>query len=292
MIYSVYSNVNILFIHEEEGCTFMKSLTNCHIALTASRKTEEMQTIIRKQGGTSEVRSLQGTVFLAELEVAEEFKETIFKKPDIFIFTTGIGTETLFRLAEKEKFDAELFEALKQSTIAARGYKTHAVLKKYGFTPDLRDEDGTTSGLIKVMENVPLEDKRVMVQLHGMNAPVLHSFLEEKGATIKEILPYQHISVNEGDVLILLDELLNGRYDAIAFTTAIQARELFTIASKYDKKQSLLTLFEEGVLAVSVGKVTSEELHSHGVKRVVSPEIERMGAMFIELGNYMKQTKG
>lgn len=281
-----------MFIYEEEGCTFMKSLTDCHIALTASRKTEEMQTIIRKQGGTSEVRSLQGTVFLAELEVAEDFKELILKKPDVFIFTTGIGTETLFRLAEKGKFDTELFDALNQSTIAARGYKTHAVLKKYGFTPDLRDEDGTTSGLVKVMENVPLEDKLIMVQLHGMNAPVLHSFLEGKGASIKEILPYQHISVNEGDVLVLLDELLSERYNAIAFTTAIQARELFTVANKYDKKESLLTLFEENVLAVSVGKVTTEELHSQGVKRVIAPEIERMGAMFVELGNYMKQTKG
>ncbi|MCM2674537.1 uroporphyrinogen-III synthase [Alkalicoccobacillus plakortidis] len=270
----------------------MKSLINCHTALAASRKTDEMQTIIRKQGGTSEVRSLQGTVFLAELDVAEEFQATIMKKPDVFVFTTGIGTETLFRLAEKEKFDKQLYEALQGATIAARGYKTHAVLKKYGFVPDLRDEDGTTAGLIEVMRDLDLNDKLVMVQLHGMDAPLLRTFLETNGAISKEILPYQHVSVKEEDVLLLLDELESGCYDAICFTTGIQARELFKVAIKHHKKENLLKLFENNVVAVSVGKVTSEELSNQGVKRIVAPQIERMGAMIMELGNYMKESKG
>ncbi|MDQ0206111.1 uroporphyrinogen-III synthase [Alkalicoccobacillus murimartini] len=269
----------------------MKSLSNYHIALAASRKTDEMQTIIRKQGGTSEVRSLQGTVFLAELDVAAEFQSIILQKPDLFIFTTGIGTETLFRLAEKEKFEKELFEALDGATIAARGYKTLAVLKKYGYSPDLRDEDGTTAGLMNVMNETDVRNKTTLVQLHGMNAPALRSFLETNGAQVHEILPYQHISAKEEDVVKLLDELINGVYDAICFTTAIQARELFKVASLYNQKKQLLNLFEKQVVAVSVGKVTSEELSSQGVQRIVSPEIERMGAMIMELAHFVKENR-
>ncbi|TSB47092.1 uroporphyrinogen-III synthase [Alkalicoccobacillus porphyridii] len=269
----------------------MKGLANCHIALAASRKTDEMQAIIRKQGGTSSVRSLQGTVFLADHDVAADFKKAVTSKPDVFVFTTGIGTETLFRVAEKESFDEELHLALQQSTIAIRGYKTLSVLKKYGYEPDVRDEDGTTAGLINAMQDLDLLNKKVMVQLHGMDAPSLRAFLEEKQAKVEEILPYQHISVHEQDVLILLDELMNHVYEAVCFTTAIQARELFKVAEANHQKEALLNLFDEQVLAVSVGKVTTEELTSQGVKRVIYPEHERMGAMIMELAHHLKETR-
>lgn len=269
----------------------MKHLADCHIALTASRKTDEMQEIIRKQGGTSAVRSLQGTVFLADHDVAAEFQTCILNKPDIFVFTTGIGTETLFRVAEEGQFLQELHQVLIGSTICARGYKTYSVLKKYGYEAHIRDEDGTTSGLITAMKNVSLVDKHVMVQLHGMDSPKLRSFLEEKKARVSEILPYQHISVNEQDVLILLDELINHKYDAVCFTTGIQARELFKVAKAHDQHEALKQIFAERVLAVSVGKVTTEELYHQGVNRVVFPEHERMGAMIMELAHYMKESR-
>ncbi|WP_156321219.1 hypothetical protein [Bacillus sp. JCM 19041] len=40
----------------------MGHLTGFHVALTASRKTDEMQALLHKQGATCEVRSMQGTV--------------------------------------------------------------------------------------------------------------------------------------------------------------------------------------------------------------------------------------
>ena len=40
------------------------------------------------------------------------------------------------------------------------------------------------------------------------------------------------------------------------------------------------------VLAAAVGKVTAEAIRDEGVKRVLAPDIERMGAMIIELSRY------
>ena len=60
-----------------------------------------MSTLIKKQGGVPLIRSLQGTVFLAEKEVGPDLRAFVETGADWVIFTTGIGTETLVSLAEK-----------------------------------------------------------------------------------------------------------------------------------------------------------------------------------------------
>ena len=46
------------------------------------------------------MRSLQGTVFLADKEVEPDLRKFVQEGADWVIFTTGIGTETLLNLAE------------------------------------------------------------------------------------------------------------------------------------------------------------------------------------------------
>lgn len=55
------------------------------------------------------------------------------------------------------------------------------------------------------------------------------------------------------------------------------------------QKEELQHLFEQHVLAVAVGKVTAEALKEEGVSRILAPALERMGAMIIELSQYMKK---
>ncbi|MNW64885.1 uroporphyrinogen-III synthase [compost metagenome] len=49
----------------------------------------------------------------------------------------------------------------------------------------------------------------------------------------------------------------------------------------------LVQAFAHKVLAVSVGRITSESLKEEGITRIVMPEHERMGSMFVELGKYI-----
>lgn len=46
-----------------------KGLAGKTIAICGTRKTEEMRTLVEKQGGQAVIRSLQGTVFLAKEEL-------------------------------------------------------------------------------------------------------------------------------------------------------------------------------------------------------------------------------
>lgn len=48
-------------------------------------------------------------------------------------------------------------------------------------------------------------------------------------------------------------------------------------------------VFEERAIAAAVGKVTAEALREEGITRLLAPEIERMGAMIVELTKYYEE---
>lgn len=264
----------------------VKELAGKRIAIGASRKTDEMSALIEKQGGVPIIRSLQGTVFLAEKKVELDLKKVIQEGTDWAIFTTGIGVETLMNIAEKMGVKEEFINLILQSKIASRGYKTLSTLKKLGVTPAAEDEDGTTRSLLQSLGDFDFKGKRVMVQLHGETAPTLIKFLENKGAVVTTLLPYEHISPQTEMVATLCEELLGNEIDAVCFTTATQVRSLFDFAKERDYAEKLLFCFQSTALAVAVGKVTAEALGEVGVERVIVPEHERMGAMVIELSRY------
>lgn len=263
-----------------------KILAGKHIVLGASRKTEEMSTLIEKQGGKASVRSLQGTVFKAEEEVKRDLRAFVEEGAEWIIFTTGIGFETLLEQAEILGIKEEFIKQVKRTKIASRGYKTAAVLKKWELQPAASDDDGTTQGLIRQLESNDFSEKRVVVQLHGEKAPKLMQFLEGKGALTTQLLPYQHIPPLEETVETLCQELLWGSVDAVCFTTAIQVRSLFDFASQKGYLDEIKAVFMDKTVATAVGKVTAEALREEEISRIVVPEHERMGAMIIELTHY------
>ncbi|MGG3890694.1 uroporphyrinogen-III synthase [Metabacillus fastidiosus] len=263
-----------------------KGLTGKRVVIGGSRKTKEISTLIEKQGGIPVVRSLQGTLFLAEKEVESDLQKFIHEGADWVIFTTGIGTETLVSLAEKLGVKEQFFNIISQAMIASRGYKTISALKKLEVKPVAMDRDGTTKGLIRELENFDFSGKRVMVQLHGEEAPSLIKFLEERGASVLKILPYQHITPKTETIITLCEELFGNKVDAVCFTTAIQVRSLFDFAKEKGFLTHMVNLFHENTLAVAVGKVTAEALAEEGVTRLLVPKNERMGAMIVELSRY------
>ena len=265
------------------------TLSGKHIILGATRKTEEMSKLIEKQGGTASVRSLQGTVYKADDEVKRDLKRIAEMGADWFIFTTGIGLQTLIEQAEEIGIKEEFLAVIQKANVASRGYKTAAALKKFRIDTVVSDDDGTTKGLIRQLEKNDFSGKSVVVQLHGEKAPALIKFLESKGAVISQLLPYQHIPPVQETVEILCQELMNGSVDAVCFTTAIQVRSLFDFAREKGYLQNIKTAFAEKAVATAVGKVTAEALVEEGIERIVVPEYERMGAMIVELVHYFEK---
>lgn len=263
-----------------------KGLEGKRIVIAGSRKTDEMSMLIEKQGGTPIVRSLQGTTFLADKQVEPDLRRFVQEGADWVVFTTGIGTETLLDLAGKMGIQDQFLMAIRQAKVAARGYKTYAALKKMGVKPVAVDEDGTTRGLVRSLEAFDFSNQWVIVQLHGKSEPAFIKFFEDKGASVLQLLPYQHIAPESEVAESLCQELIHNQLDAVCFTTAVQVRYLFEFAREHGYLDDVLNAFKHEVLAVSVGKVTTDALREEGIERVIAPEIERMGAMIVELSRY------
>lgn len=263
-----------------------KGLTGKRIVIAGSRKIEEMTTLVEKQGGEAVVRSLQGTVMVAEKEVEPQIRQLIDEGADWVILTTGIGGETLLNIAKQLELEVPFLSLFKQAKVAGRGYKAFSVMKQWGIEPAARDDDGTTQGLIRSLQPFDFTGQRVAVQLHGDPAPKLIQFLEERGAKVTPILPYLHVAPEAKIVNQLCQEIIEAKVDAVCFTAAIQVRFFFDYVKEQGLADKILAAFQSDVLAVAVGKVTAEALNDEGITRVLAPEHERMGAMIMELATY------
>ncbi|OME05744.1 uroporphyrinogen-III synthase [Paenibacillus odorifer] len=264
-----------------------EQLKGITVALAGPRKSEEMAKLVQNMGGTAVSRPAQGTVFLDDEALQEGLNAWINQPPYLAILTTGMGLDALFDMAERMGIEERFLEVLSGSIIAARGYKTVNALKKRGLTPEVRDDDGSTIGLIRGLQSLNLQGKEVVLQLHGDPAPHMLAWLQEAGATTRQVLPYRHTPPEPGELERLLLEIISGKIDAVAFTSAPQFRFLCQFAREQGKLEEMLKSFEDKVLAVSVGRITSEALKEEGVQRIIMPEHERMGSMIVELGKYV-----
>lgn len=264
----------------------MRKLEGKRIALTGPRRSDDLSRMVERLGGIALLRPAQGTVFLEDAHVEAELRVLVDEEIDWFIVTTGIGFETLQQIANKLGIEEAFLAKLKQAKVAVRGYKAFGVLKKLGVEPLVRDDDGTTAGLVRALSAFNLKGCRVALQLHGDPAPRLVRLLEEQEATFREILPYRHVPPEPEILAGLITEIVNGEIDAVTFTSGPQVRFMLNYARSNGLMPSLLEAFAGPVVAVSVGKFTAELLREEGVARVIVPEEERMGGMVMALAEY------
>jgi uroporphyrinogen-III synthase len=261
----------------------MSKLNGRTIALLGARKTEELSKIVHNLGGVPLVRPAQGTVFLDDSHLEEDVTHLLAGEFDWIILTTGVGTELLYKTAVKMEAGDRFIEALKMMKIAARGYKTVNMLKKFGLQPAVRDDDGSTAGLVRNLEGHLNGGSKAALQLHGDPAPLLMNWLDEQKVEHKEILPYEHIAPETKTMYLLIQEILDGKIDSVVFTSAPQPRNLMKFAREQGVENKIIDRFESDVIALAVGKVTAQVVLDEGITRVIYPEDQRMGSAMVEL---------
>lgn len=263
-----------------------RRLEGKRVALTGPRRAEELGKLVENMGGTPLYRPAQGTVLLDDVALRDGIVDWVEHPPDWSIFTTGMGLDALFDMAGDMNVAEQLRDHLRAGKIAARGYKTVNALKKRELTPIVRDDDGSTEGLIRGLSEHELRGASVLLQLHGDPAPRLVAWLEEQGAQCRQILPYRHFAPPAEELEQLLSDILAGEVDAVTFTSGPQVRFLMEHAGRQGRLADLMKALEGPVLAVAVGKVTAAGLYEAGVPRVLAPKEERMGSMMVELARY------
>jgi uroporphyrinogen-III synthase len=211
---------------------------------------------------------------------------------DYIIFQTGVGAATLFDEAEKLNRHGELIEALKRTQIVARGPKPAAVLARRGLRAAISArEPFTTVELIDATRLYDIADKNVALIHYGEPNLSLAESLTNRGARLRELLLYEwRLPADTTRLIRLIDELIDHQYTAIAFTSQIQARHLFRLATEAGKEDQLRAALEE-IIVASIGPTCTAALSNLGLRPRVEPERPKMGPLILAVAQRVQPSR-
>lgn len=268
----------------------MRSLRGKRIALACQRRAHDIARLVEKWGGVPLWRPTLQTLSASDDPALQTALHRIVQDGvDWFIFTTGVGVQATVDIAASLGCKDALMALLRNARVAARGYKTVHALRALGVTVCVRDRDGTTESLLNALGAVDFAGTRVALQTYGEPLPSLTAWLEQRGATVIELLVYRHLPAPPDALNALLNDILQGRVDAVLFTSPPQVRFLFDFARQCAADAALCAAFARRVIAVAVGHVTAGTLKGYGVADVVAPDEERIGAALVALAHYLTQ---
>jgi uroporphyrinogen-III synthase len=252
-----------------------------------SRRAQEMAKLISNSGGVPVVAPSMREVPLESNVEALHFASALLEgNLDIVIFLTGVGTRALTRVIEtahpKEKFVA----ALNRLAVIARGPKPVAALREMGVPVTLViPEPNTWREILEALDHSKLlnsQGRRVAVQEYGVPNPELLAGLVERGAEVTSVPVYEWMLPEDtGPLRAAITAVTRSEIDVAMFTSSAQLRHLLQVADEMGVKEAVVRSLR-GVVVVSIGPITSEELQKNGIAVDLEPTHPKMGFLVNE----------
>jgi uroporphyrinogen-III synthase len=210
---------------------------------------------------------------------------------DDLVLMTGEGLRRLMKVARRIGIDQNFVAALGKARKFARGPKPGRALREIGLEPQVTTEKPTSEGIIEMLSRVDLRGHRVGLQLYpDKDHGVLIGAITAQGAKVDPVLPYAYdAQAADANIATAIDEMAEGRIDAIALTNLGQVRRLIEVARAHGFEARLREGLAKTPIA-SVGPAVSDELKSHGLRTDIYPANDAffmkplISAMAAELG--------
>jgi uroporphyrinogen-III synthase len=203
----------------------------------------------------------------------EAWIRRFIEKPyDDLVLMTGEGLRRLMKVARRTGLDRDFIATLGKARKFARGPKPGRALREIGLEPQVTTEKPTSEGVVEMLSRVDLAGHRVGLQLYpDKDHSALISAVTAQGAEVDIVLPYVYdAQAGDANIVTAIDEMAQGRIDAIALTNLGQVRRLVEVA----RANQCEALLREGLAQTpiaSVGPVVSDELKSHGLRTDIHP---------------------
>lgn len=266
----------------------MNGLAGKKIGVAAVRAAKEISVLIEKQAGTPVIFPIQGRQRLNEAISAQNITDFLGESFDWAIFTTGVGARTLTDCATTMGLHSLYVDKLNNTKLAVRGSKTMKWVKETKLAPIYVSEDGTMSNLLATLgqEFKDRSPQRIFLQAYDLDDHKLKKILEEEGHSVYLSRPYAYEKPDPLVVNGLKQSIVEQSLDAIVFTSKTQVNNIF---GDQQQQPNLINAFNDRVLAVAVGKVTASALESQGIKQVLQPNHQKMGAMIVAIEHHYRQ---
>jgi uroporphyrinogen-III synthase len=203
----------------------------------------------------------------------EAWIRRFIEKPcDDLVLMTGEGLRRLMKVARRIGAEQDFVGALGKARKFARGPKPGRALREIGLEPQVTTEKPTSEGIAEMLSRVDLAGHRVGLQLYpDKDHGVLIGAITAQGADVETVLPYVYdAQAADTNIVTAIDEMAQGRIDAIALTSSGQVRRLVEVAQAHRCEDRLREGLANTPIA-SVGPVVSEELRFHGLRADISP---------------------
>jgi len=241
------------------------------VAILESRLGDRFAQLIARAGGIPIRAPALAEVPDSDPNALHVFLDSCVQSPpSLFIFQTGVGTQALLELTAGLGRTQQLMDLLARAKVAERGPKPAGVLRAHAIRIDLATEDPhTTKELLRAIDGVPIAGARVVVQRYGQSNQELETALRQRGANVIELPTYRWALPKDTVPLSrLLDSLDRNEVDAVVFTSASQAYNLFSFAQSGARQDALRRGLQQ-VKVLSIGPVCTRalvalEVHVHG----------------------------
>jgi uroporphyrinogen-III synthase len=199
-------------------------------------------------------------------------RRAVDKPLDDLVLMTGEGLRRLIKVARRFGLDQDFVAALGQARRFARGPKPGRALREIGLEADVTTDKPTTEGVLDMLSRVELKGHRVGLQLYpDKDHSALIGAIRAQGAEVDTVLPYVYdAKAADANIVTAIDEMAEGRIDAIALTNLGQVRRLVEVARAKGCEARLRKGLERTPIA-SVGPAVSDELRSHGLRTDIFP---------------------
>lgn len=191
---------------------------------------------------------------------------------DDLVLMTGEGLRRVMKIVRQIGVEGEFVAALGKARKFARGPKPGRALREIGLEPQMTTEKPTSEGIAEMLSRLDLKGHRLALQLYpDKDHGALIGAIKAQGAEVDTVLPYVYdAQAADANIVTAIDEMAQGRVDAIALTNLGQVRRLIEAARAHGREDALRQGLERTLIA-SVGPAVSGELKSHGLRTDIYP---------------------
>lgn len=241
-----------------------------------AERTKEAVDFIEENGGKSivaptlELRISNSASLVKLCSMAEKLNWLIFTSPTAII--------SLYKhcpnLNDKLRADCK---------IAVIGPRTGKFLTEYGLNADIIPDDYTAEGLLDVLKEQDIKDRTIGIPRTMVARDVLPEGLKKQGANVILADAYKSsIPQDKTKVQKLIKLIIEGKVDAVTFTSPLTVNNFFEIAGTNQRDVLIDTLKSGKVLVAAIGPVTAKPLNDIGINPI-TPEEYTVKSMLTEL---------
>jgi uroporphyrinogen-III synthase len=264
-------------------------LEGVKVGVLESRQTGAVAALVRRYGGVAHCAAALREARTDCAALVSAFLDDLEDGPErLIVFMTASGATALVQESDQLGRLPQLLRSLGRNRVVCRGPKPVAVMSRYHVVPALQVAEPYTSvELLAALDRDDLRDAHVTLVHYGERADALSDALTARGARLHELCLYEwRLPDDLRPLQNMIRDTIDRQIDALMFTSQVQCRHLFQVASDMNLATPLRAALNSGVVVAVIGPVCRAALEEAGVVPHVEPEHPKMAALVLSLARH------